>query len=51
MFGSSDETTAPSYDELKRIETEFKQSIQELRELMETKEKKLQETLEQISQK
>lgn len=44
-------TETPKSDEIKKLESEFKKSIQELKDLMEEKEKKLQATLEDLINK
>lgn len=44
-------TDTPKSDEIKKLENEFRQSIQELKDLMEEKEKKLQVTLEELINK
>lgn len=44
-------TETPKSDDIKKLESEFKQSIQELKDLMEEKEKKLQATLEDLINK
>ena len=50
-FFKSPETPDSSGDEIKKLEIEFKQSIQELKDLMEEKEKKIQATLEDLVNK
>lgn len=52
FFKSTDDTSdATNYHEIKKLESEFRQSIQELKDLMEEKEKKLQATLEDLINK